>query len=127
MKIVVLIARILLGLVFLVFGLDKLFHFFPQQPLPPGAAGQFMGALFSTKYLVAVGLCEAIPGILLLIGRYVPLALTIVGPVIVNILLVAFLMYPQALGSGAVVTILWFVVFWWYRASFAGIFEAKRA
>ena len=86
-----------------------------------------MGALFSTKYLVAVGLCEAIPGILLLIGRYVPLALTIVGPVIVNILLVAFLMYPQALGSGAVVTILWFVVFWWYRASFAGIFEAKRA
>jgi putative oxidoreductase len=126
MKIVVLIARILLGLVFLVFGLDKLFHLFPQQPLPPGAAGQFMGALFSTKYLVAVGLCEAIPGILLLVGRYVPLALTIVGPVIVNILLVAILMYPQALGSGAVVTILWFVVFWWYRASFSGIFQAKR-
>lgn len=127
MKIVVLIARILLGLVFLVFGLDKLFHFFPPQQLPSGAAGQFMGALFSTKYIMAVGLCEAIPGILLLIGRYVPLALTIVGPVIVNILLVAFLMYHGALGSGLVVTLLWFVVFWWYRASFAGIFQASRA
>src|SRR5580692_5282782 len=97
MKIVVLICRILLGLVFLVFGLDKFFHIFPQQPPPPGAAGQFMGALIGTRYIWFVGLCEVIPGILLLINRYVPLALVIVGPVIVNILLVGILMYQMAL------------------------------
>lgn len=127
MKVVVLICRILLGLIFLVFGVDKFFHIFPQQPLPPGAAGQFMGALFSTKYIWFVGLCEVIPGILLLINRYVPLALVIVGPVIVNILLVGILMTSMALGSGIVVAVLWFVVFFSHRAAFAGIFEAKAA
>ncbi len=127
MKIVVLICRILLGLVFLVFGLDKFLHIFPQQPPPPGAAGQFMGALIGTKYIWFVGLCEVIPGILLLINRYVPLGLVIVGPVIVNILLVGILMYQMALGSGIVVAILWFVVFWSHRAAFSGIFQAKAA
>src|SRR5947209_15691532 len=97
MKIVVIVARILLALLFLVSGGDKLFHFFPQQPLPPGQAGQFMSVLMSTKYLVFVGLCEAIPGILLLINRFVPLALTILGPVIVNILLTGALMAHEGL------------------------------
>jgi hypothetical protein len=127
MKIVVAIARILMGLVFLVFGADKVFHFFPQQPLPPGPAGQFMNALFSTKYIAFIGLCEAIPGLLLLINRFVPLALTILGPVIVNILLTGVLMAHAGLPSGIVVTALWFVVFWSVRGAFAGIFQARVA
>jgi putative oxidoreductase len=127
MKVVVLICRILLGLVFLVFGFDKFFHFMGNPQLPAGPAGQFMGALFVTKYIYFVGLCEVIPGILLLINRYVPLALVIVGPVIVNILLVGILMYQMALGSGIVVALLWFVVFWSQRAAFFGIFQAKAA
>jgi putative oxidoreductase len=72
LKIVVLIARILLGLVFFVFGLDKFHPFIPPGPLPPGAAGQFMGALFSTKYIMFVGAFETIGGLLLLINRFVP-------------------------------------------------------
>lgn len=125
MKILVTVARILLGLMFLVFGADKLFHFFPQQPLPPGPAGQFMGALFVTKYLVFVGLCEAVPGVLLLINRFVPLALTILGAVIVNILLTGLLMAHAGLVPGLVVTLLWFVVFWSVRGAFAGLFVAR--
>jgi putative oxidoreductase len=125
MKIVTIIARILLALLFLVSGLDKLFHFFPQQPLPPGAAGKFMDALMSTKYLVFIGLCEAVGGILLIINRFVPLALTILGPVIVNILLTGALMDHRGLVPGMVVTVLWFVVFWWHRAAFAKILEAR--
>jgi hypothetical protein len=74
-----------------------------------------------------VGLCEVISGLLLLLNRYVALALVIVGPVIVNILLVGILMTSMALGSGIVVALLWFVVFWSHRAAFAGIFEAKAA
>jgi putative oxidoreductase len=125
MKIVTIIARILLALLFLVSGLDKLFHFFPQQPLPPGAAGKFMDALMSTKYLVFIGLCEAVGGILLIINRFVPLALTILGPVIVNILLTGALMDHRGLVPGMVVTVLWFVVFWWHKAAFAKILEAR--
>ena len=125
MKIVVAIARILMGLVFLVFGADKVFHFFPQQPLPSGPAGQFVGAMIATKYLAFVGLCEAIPGLLLLINRFVPLALTIVGPVIVNILLAGFLMDHRGLVAAFVVTLLWFVVFYSVRSAFAGIFLAR--
>lgn len=127
MKVVVLICRILLGLIFLVFGLDKFFHFMGTPQLPPGPAGQFMGALFATKYIQFVGLCEVIPGILLLINRFVPFALTILGPVIVNILLVGILMTRMALGSGIVVALLWLLVFSSVRPAFAGIFQAKAA
>jgi hypothetical protein len=125
MKIVVMIARILLGLVFLVFGANKIVPFMPMGPMPTGAAGQFMSALFSTKYLVFVGLCEACSGLLLLANRYVPLALTILGPVIVNVLLIGLLMTHAALASGLVVTILWFIVYWHVRSAFQGIFQQK--
>ena len=102
MKIVSLIARLLLGLVFLVFGADKIVVFIPSGPLPTGTAGQFMAALVSTKYLMFVGLCEAVSGLLLLLNRFVPLALTILGPVIVNILLTGILMAHQGLPAGIV-------------------------
>jgi hypothetical protein len=121
LKIAATISRYLLGLVFLVFGANKIVPFMPTGPLPGGAAGQFMGALFSTKYLLFVGLIEAAGGILLLINRYVPLALTLLGPIIVNILLTGILMTHMALGSGIVVAILWFIVFWQHRAAFEGI------
>ncbi|SRR6266567_894301 len=125
MKIVVLIARILLGLVFLVFGLNKLYPFMPSGSLPTGVAGQFIGALMSTKYIMVVGLFEAVGGLLLLINRYVPLALCLLAPVIVNILLTNILMTPQGLAAGIVVTLLWLVVYLNVRSHFKGIFEAR--
>jgi putative oxidoreductase len=127
MKIVTTIARILLGLVFLVFGANKLHAFMPMGPMPTGVAGQFMGALFASKYLLAVGLCETVGGLLLLINRFVPLGLIFLGPVIVNILLTGILLTHQALLSGIVVAVLWFVVFWRVYPAFRGIFQAKVA
>ena len=76
MKIATLIARIFLGLLFLVFGLNGFLHFIPMQP-PTGLAGQYMGALFLSHYLVVVFVLEAVGGLLLLINRYVPLALVL--------------------------------------------------
>ena len=125
MKIVFLIVRILLGLLFLVSGADKIFHFFPQQPLPGGAAGEFMHAMISTKYLLVVDLFEAAGGLLLIIGRYVPLALCLLGPVIVNILMTGLLMSRQGLIPGLVVTLLWLLVFWQVKGAFRGIFQAR--
>jgi uncharacterized membrane protein YphA (DoxX/SURF4 family) len=121
MKITALIARILLGFVFFVFGLDKFFHF-THAAIPPGVAGQFFGILFTTHYLLFIGAIETVTGLLFLLNRYVPLALTLVGPVIVNILIFGSLMQPSRLPPGIVVTILWFILFYYHRAAFAGIF-----
>jgi putative oxidoreductase len=125
MKIVTLIARILLGLVFVVFGLNKFHEFIPSGPLPTGAAGEFLGAMVSTKYLLVVGLFEVAGGIPLLVNRFVPVGLCLLGPVIVNILLVDILMAPKGLGVGIVVTLLWLLIFWSVRGAFSGIFHAK--
>jgi hypothetical protein len=119
------IARLLLGLVFLVFGADKIVVFIPAGPLPSGAAGQFISALVSTKYLMFIGLCESVGGLLLLLNRFVPLALTILGPVIVNILLTGFLMEHAGIPAGVVVALLWFVIFSRVRSNFAGLFEVR--
>ncbi|AEU38688.1 hypothetical protein [Granulicella mallensis] len=122
MKIVNLIVRLLLGLVFVVFGLNGFLHFIPMPP-PTGTAAQFLGAMFVSHYLVAVFLLQLIPGVLLLINRFVPLALTLLGPVIVNILLFHISMNPAGLPLPLVVTVLWLVTAWSVRSAFAGIFQ----
>lgn len=127
MKIVAMIARILLGLVFLVFGLDKFYAFIPQGPLPAGLAGQFMGALFASHYIMAVGVFEVVGGLLLLINRYVPLGLCLLAPVIVNIILTGTLLTHMALGSGIVVAILWIIVYTQVRSAFFGLYQARTA
>ncbi len=124
MKILAHISRFLLGLIFLVFGLNGFLHFIPMPP-PSGVAGQFLGAMFVSKYLLFVSGLQVISGALLLIDRYVPLALTILGPIIVNILLFHGLMNPAGIGLAVFVTILWGVVFVGVRSAFAGIFEAR--
>ena len=85
MKIIAPLARLLLGLVFFVFGLNGFLHFIPG-PIPPGIAGQYVMALFQSHYYVVIFGAQFLGGVLLLVNRYVPLALTILGPVIVNIL-----------------------------------------
>ena len=124
MKILTHISRFLLGLIFLVFGLNGFLHFIPMPP-PSGVAGQFLGAMFVSKYLLVVSGLQLISGALLLINRYVPLALTILGPITVNILLFHVLMNPDGLGLALFATILWGVVFASARSVFTGIFQAR--
>ncbi len=80
MKIASTMARFLLGVVFVVFGLNGFLSFIPMPP-PPGIAGQFAGALFLSHYLLAILLIQVFAGILLLPNRFVPLALTLLDPV----------------------------------------------
>lgn len=124
MRVAGLIARYLLGLIFLVFGANGFLHFIPMPP-PSGVAGQFMGALFVSHVLVVVFLLQLIPAILLLVGRYVPLALVLLGPVIVNIVLFHAFMGPSGLPLATVVVILWLLTAWSVRSAFEGIFQAK--
>jgi putative oxidoreductase len=125
MKIVVLIARILLGLIFLVFGLNGFFHFIPNPPMPPGDLADFTAVMGRSHYMIPVFALQVIGGALLLIGRFVPLALTLLGPVLVNILITHILLNPAGLPPGVVAAVLWFVLFYAYRQYFAGIFTAN--
>ncbi|MHB8656324.1 MAG: hypothetical protein ACYDA9_20910 [Terriglobia bacterium] len=124
MKIASLISRLLLGLIFLVFGLNGFLNFLPM-PAPTGLAGQFFGALFASHYLIVILLIQVIPAVLLLINQYVPLALTLLGPILVNILCFHVFMAPGGLPLALFVTLLWAVVFLRHRAAFAGLFERR--
>jgi uncharacterized membrane protein YphA (DoxX/SURF4 family) len=123
MKIVTLVARILLGLIFLVFGLNGFFNFIPAPP-PAGVAGQYIGALFVSHYAVLIFLLEAIGGVLLLANRFVPLAIAVLGPIVVNILLFHFSMAPEGIPLALVTTVLWAIVFYKVRQAFAPLFVA---
>ncbi len=122
MKIVSIIARYLMGLMFTVFGLNGFLQFIPATSMPP-LAGQFFGVLVASHYMVPVFLLQIVCGLLFLANRYVPLALTLIGPVIVNILLFHVLMNPSGIAPGVIVTICWFIVFSSVRPAFAGIFR----
>jgi hypothetical protein len=122
--VIVVIARFLLGLIFLVFGLNGFLHFIPAS-LPSGTAGQFVGALFISNYLVVVFLLQLVGAILLLTNRYVPLALTLLAPIIVNILLFHVLMALNGLPLALVVTVLWIVVFLSVRSAFDGLLQPR--
>jgi putative oxidoreductase len=124
MKIAALIARILLGLLFLVFGLNGFLHFIPMPP-PSGLAGQYMGALFVSHYLVVVFLLQVVGGALLLANRYVPLGLLLLGPVLVNILLFHSFMAPEGLPMALFATVLWLIVFAEVRKAFVGVFVQR--
>jgi putative oxidoreductase len=109
MKIAAMISRYLLGLIFLVFGLNGFLHFIPMPP-PTGPALQYFLGITSNHYWVVIFATQVLGGALLLVNRYVPLSLVILGPVIVNILAFHFLMAPAGLPLAIVVTVLWFVV-----------------
>ena len=124
MKIVSLIARILLGLIFLVFGLNGFLHFIPMPP-PTGVAGQFFGAIFASRYWVVVFGVQTFGGLLLLANRFVPFALVLLGPVIVNIFFFHALMAPAGLPLAIVVVLLWALLAVRNKQYFAGIFVQR--
>jgi putative oxidoreductase len=124
MKIVTLIARNLLGLIFLVFGLNGFLHFLPMPPMG-GLAGQYFSVLVESHYMVLVFLLQVAGGVLLLVNRFIPLALVLLGPVLVNILLFHFLMAPAGLPIALFTTLLWFIVFYRVRRAFAPIFAPR--
>jgi uncharacterized membrane protein YphA (DoxX/SURF4 family) len=124
MKIASLVARLLLGLIFVVFGLNGFLQFIHMPP-PAGAAGQFLAAVVATRYWTIIFGVQVIGGVLLLVGRFVPLALVILGPVIVNILSFHTFMAPAGLPLALVVTVLWVVVAIRNKQHLAGLFVAK--
>lgn len=124
MKIAALIARIIMGLIFVIFGLNGFLNFI-KGPLPPGLAGQFVGALIQSHYVWVVAAAQVIGGALVLIGRYVPLGLAILAPVIVNILAFHALLMPAGAQMAILVTICWIIAFIPVRQYFSSLFIQK--
>ena len=124
MKIVSRIARYLAGAIFVVFGLNGFLHFIPFPP-PQGLAAQFMGTLFVSHYLTVIMAVQVIAGVLLLVNRFVPLALAVLAPVIVNILCFHAFMAPSGLPLALFVALLWALAFAAVRPAFASLFQAQ--
>lgn len=124
MKIASVIARYLAGVIFLVFGLNGFLNFIPLPP-PAGVAGQFMGALYVSHYLWVIFAFQVIAGVLLLVNRYVPLAVAVLAPVLVNIITFHALMAPGGLPLAIFVTLLWVVIFINVRPAFSGLFQPR--
>jgi uncharacterized membrane protein YphA (DoxX/SURF4 family) len=124
MKVASVIARYLAGVIFLVFGLNGFLNFIPLPP-PVGVAGQFMGALYISHYLWVIFAFQVIAGVLLLVNRFVPLAVAVLAPVIVNILTFHALMAPGGLPLAIFVTLMWAVIFINVRAAFSGLLQPR--
>ena len=123
MKYVIIIARVLLGLVFVVFGSNAFLHFIPMPPIPQTLAGDFTRVFISSGWASVIGALQLIGGLLLLIGRFVPLALTILGAIIVNILIFHTLMAPEGFPPALVFTALELFLVWRYREAFIPLFK----
>jgi putative oxidoreductase len=126
MKYAIIIVRVLLGLVFAVFGSNGFLHFMGPPPVIPGDAGAFIGALTNSGYIYIIAGLEVVGGLLLLLGgRFLALGLTLLGPVIVNIVLFHILLdksVPGLVISG-VVSLCALFLLWVYRFKFPAIFE----
>ena len=116
MKNAVLIARILLGFIFTFFGLNGFLHFLPMQ-LPPGDAGTLFTIMFKYGWFTFISALQVIGGVILLIGRFVGVGLTILGPIIVVILLYHVTMDPKGIGPGLFAALLevFLIVAYWHH------------
>ena len=118
-------ARILLGLVLVVFGLNGFFQFMPQPSLPEPAT-DFLGAILATGYLMLlVKVLEIGIGVLLLANRYVPLALVLLAPISVNIVSFHLFLDPAGIGAAALVTLLNAYLLFVYRNEYKPLLSAK--
>jgi len=124
MRIATLIARNLLGLAFVVFGLNYFLHFLSSPP-PEPLAGAFLGALVTGKVLAVAKVIEIAAGLALLTNRFVPLALALLAPILVNINLFHIVFAPSGLGLtlGLVALELWLA--WAYRSAFLPMLQPR--
>jgi len=120
MRAIAKVARILLGLIFVVFGANNLLHF-----IPVGVAGQFTGLVFATGYFHVATLFDLAGGILLLVNRYVPLGLTLLAPALFNILIFLSLFVRSGLPMQLLIFACWLLVAWRVRAAFLPLFRQR--
>ena len=127
MKITVIIARSILGLIFLVFGLNFFLHFIPMAP-PAGKAGAFQGGLFQSGYFFPfLKVIETVSGLFLLINRYTAFFLLLLFPITVNICLFHAFLAPSGLPLGGLMLIIHLFLGYAYFRYYRDIFTVQPA
>ena len=125
MKHLPMLARVLLGLIFAVFGVVGLFELGPQPEMGE-EAGAFMGAVMDTGYLwPVIKVTEIVCGVLLILGIFVPLALVVLAPVVLNILLFHIFLAPEGVTIGIAAVVLGLYVAHQHRESFSAVLQRK--
>jgi hypothetical protein len=120
-------ARLVQGSAFLVFGLNGFLHFLPM-PAPPPAAGAFFGALFATGYMLPlIKGTEVVTALLLLSNRFVPLALALIAPVLVNIVAFHAFLAPSGIALPLLLLATELTLAWSYRGAFASMLRTRVA
>jgi hypothetical protein len=122
-------ARCLLGALWLFFGLNGFLNFLPppSTPIPPAAAA-FGGALMSTGYMFQlIAGTEVVAGLSLLTARWVPLALVLLAPLVVNILAFHVFLAPSGLGVPAVLLAIQLFLAWRYRDAYRPLLQPRTA
>ena len=127
MKTAIVISRFILGLGFVVFGLNILHPFLPQPPIPDGSLpARFMGVMGPSHWMALAGLFQVFGGVFVLLGRTAPIGLTLLGPVLVNILAFHILLMGGAgIAPGLVFSVLELFLIYSYRSYFVPIFTIK--
>jgi uncharacterized membrane protein YphA (DoxX/SURF4 family) len=120
MKIATVIVRAVLGLMFVVFGSNGFLKFMPM-PQMSGHPAEFIGSMAATGYLQFIAAFQVLGGALLLIGRYVPLGLTLLGPIVANIVIYHLCMDRAGMPMAFIVAALSVFLLWRYRDAFAGL------
>src|SRR2546427_12106484 len=127
MKTTSIVARYLLGLMFTVFGLNGFLNFIHQPPPANPLALQFFGAIIASHFAAFFFAGQVFGGLLLLFGRFVPLALTLLAAEIYNILAFHLTMSPGTIAPAMEACVVWILVFLQYRARYKGSFSAHSA
>jgi uncharacterized membrane protein YphA (DoxX/SURF4 family) len=127
MKYIPIVARILMGLAFTVFGLNAFLNFIPQPTTPfPEKAAAFVDALMNSGYMMQlIGGTQLVVGVLLLLNRFVPLALVLIAPFLVNALAFHLFLEPSGLGMTMVFVVFELYLAWIYRAAWRPLFTAR--
>jgi uncharacterized membrane protein YphA (DoxX/SURF4 family) len=121
------ITRLLLGALFLFSGINGLFQLSPPPELPP-AAGAFMGALAATGYFFPLlKVTEIAVGVLLLINRFVPLALVVLAPIVVNIVAFHLVLAPSGIGILVLMVAAGVYLAWVHRDAYRPLLQARSS
>ena len=119
------IVRVLLGLMFLVFGLNGFLNFIPAPKDMPQEIMNVIGALMKAGYMTVVSGAEVLVAVLLLTNRFVPLALALLAPIVVGIITYHVAMQPATIGPGIVVLLMELYLAWAYRGAFRSMLRIR--
>jgi uncharacterized membrane protein YphA (DoxX/SURF4 family) len=121
------IARILMGLGFFIFGLNGFLNFLPQpkEAMPEGAAALFGGFMKSGYMMPLISGTQLVVGILLLLNLFVPLALVLIMPVLVNIIAFHLFLQPKGIAPGIIMTLLELYLAWTYRSYYREVLSMR--